>query len=178
MLGASRDRTTAVGEPTEFRSLTDRKSSPPDFSAGIIRDWFRPLRLTPESASLRVAELGIAGDCTAPCSRPGGTYLVHGGRSRRLDENDEGPGTYVSGPSRWWRGQDLNLRPSGYEPDELPNCSTPRRRVSLTYASARAMTTVGMNVTQGQRAEAIPTATASTRSTTRRPQHLADSAAV
>ena len=24
------------------------------------------------------------------------------------------------------RGQDLNLRPSGYEPDELPNCSTPR----------------------------------------------------
>src|SRR5690606_22787200 len=25
------------------------------------------------------------------------------------------------------RGQDLNLRPSGYEPDELPNCSTPRQ---------------------------------------------------
>ena len=24
------------------------------------------------------------------------------------------------------RGQDLNLRPSGYEPDELPCCSTPR----------------------------------------------------
>ena len=23
-------------------------------------------------------------------------------------------------------GQDLNLRPSGYEPDELPDCSTPR----------------------------------------------------
>ena len=27
---------------------------------------------------------------------------------------------------RWWRGRDLNPRPSGYEPDELPDCSTPR----------------------------------------------------
>ena len=27
----------------------------------------------------------------------------------------------------WLRGPDLNRRPSGYEPDELPGCSTPRR---------------------------------------------------
>ncbi len=27
---------------------------------------------------------------------------------------------------KWLRGPDLNRRPSGYEPDELPNCSTPR----------------------------------------------------
>ena len=29
-------------------------------------------------------------------------------------------------PSQLLREQDLNLRPSGYEPDELPNCSIPR----------------------------------------------------
>src|SRR4051812_4692131 len=28
-----------------------------------------------------------------------------------------------------WRGRDLNPRPSGYEPDELPGCSTPRQDV-------------------------------------------------
>jgi hypothetical protein len=26
----------------------------------------------------------------------------------------------------WLRGLDLNQRPSGYEPDELPDCSTPQ----------------------------------------------------
>ena len=31
-----------------------------------------------------------------------------------------------------WRGRDLNPRPSGYEPDELPDCSTPRRSSNVT----------------------------------------------
>src|SRR5262245_34886473 len=31
----------------------------------------------------------------------------------------------------WWRGRDLNSRPLGYEPNELPGCSTPRQESAL-----------------------------------------------
>ena len=30
----------------------------------------------------------------------------------------------------WLRGRDLNPRPLGYEPNELPDCSTPRQEES------------------------------------------------
>jgi hypothetical protein len=40
---------------------------------------------------------------------------------------------------RWLRGWDLNPRPPGYEPDELPDCSTPRHCRELFSRTARAI---------------------------------------
>ena len=49
-----------------------------------------------------------------------------------------GPGSPLFSFKNWLRGLDLNQRPSGYEPDELPDCSTPRFRY---YASCDACAT-------------------------------------
>ena len=45
---------------------------------------------------------------------------------RQAEERERIQGRTRDRLSAVLRGQDLNLRPSGYEPDELPGCSTPR----------------------------------------------------
>src|SRR5713101_7978871 len=37
----------------------------------------------------------------------------------------------------WLRGRDLNPRPLGYEPNELPDCSTPRQSQLLTQTRSK-----------------------------------------
>jgi hypothetical protein len=44
----------------------------------------------------------------------------------------------VAAKLMWLRGGDLNPRPLGYEPNELPDCSTPRHVVSGTNRTANA----------------------------------------
>ena len=46
----------------------------------------------------------------------------------------EGRGNSVG---KWLRGVDLNHRPLGYEPNELPDCSTPRFDDNNRFSHAR-----------------------------------------
>ena len=46
--------------------------------------------------------------------------------NKRTIKNSKSPISIENTRLCWLRGRDLNPRPSGYEPDELPDCSTPR----------------------------------------------------
>ena len=83
----------------------------------------------PPSRGAEMPSRGAAYRCHVvdprPHSRKNSRNLAAWAWERPSSISRKGPLTrYFS----WWRGADLNRRPSGYEPDELPDCSTPQER--------------------------------------------------
>jgi len=72
----------------------------------------------------RRGEVNCLDDQPAPIRTPG----APGEDGTESAENERPRDASESQGLRKLRGEDLNLRPSGYEPDELPDCSTPLHR--------------------------------------------------
>src|ERR1044071_2688975 len=51
------------------------------------------------------------------------------------------PVSHPCSTSNWVQGLDLNQRPSGYEPDELPGCSTLQQRGGATCVAPICLST-------------------------------------
>ena len=68
-------------------------------------------------------------------------FLDGAGQNRTADTWSFNPLLYQLSYRALLREQDLNLRPSGYEPDELPGCSTPRHRTAVSYTHLTLPTT-------------------------------------
>src|SRR6218665_1611119 len=62
--------------------------------------------------------------------KPSGRLLLYKGRAAAKLKRQKHKRPLVSKwpLNVWLREPDLNRRPSGYEPDELPDCSIPRRQ--------------------------------------------------
>ena len=109
-------------ELEEAGRSTPRQPRPPARRQPTLAELVRTAPNAPPSSRPRSEVVSSATDSIRPGSdeRP-----TEGPPEGVTPKREDGARSNVK--TSWWRGQDLNLRPSGYEPDELPDCSTPRR---------------------------------------------------
>ena len=63
---------------------------------------------------------------------------------------------FVPGNWKFWlRGRDLNPRPLGYEPNELPDCSTPRQEETILPPQSVSINRLDEKLTAGERRRAF-----------------------
>jgi hypothetical protein len=126
----------AVGlEPTTNRLTADRSTTELRW---IIRRRYT-LRSQPAAASRSLKDVGY-GAGFEPTVRQLPDYDADVELSFRILEHVNA----VKIHRVWLRGRDLNPRPSGYEPDELPDCSTPRLESRICQKSEVAATRINL----------------------------------
>jgi hypothetical protein len=154
---------TAVVSPTVTHMLAEREQEKAQLEKDLTNTRQQPLAVLPHPALLRLFEdkvTGIRAALADPAVRGEAAEAVRSLIERvTIHIRDTGVEAEVEGALStlvgfatnanpapavgrgraimcWLRGLDLNQRPSGYEPDELPGCSTPRqRRVSFCGGS-------------------------------------------